>query len=168
MIKKSVVSSSAFNSLLLSDRTTVILLFSLSCLDCPPSYALGFSDLKMKLFTPISILTLAGTLSSILSLCSVGSSLPLQAEVLFTFQIFNTVCNCKQEVRKPGFVSQCWLGLLVDLSCPQFFLYQEKGKLPTSKASQCLIFLLALKYFSTQVFLKQEFKVPSIVLVMQI
>lgn len=48
--KKSVLSSSAFNYFLFSDRAMVILLFGLSCLDWPPSSARGFSDLKMKLF----------------------------------------------------------------------------------------------------------------------
>lgn len=50
IIEKSILSSSAFNSLLFSDGAMVILLFGLSCLHCSPSYAWGFSDLKMKLF----------------------------------------------------------------------------------------------------------------------
>lgn len=50
IIEKSILRSSAFSSLLFSHRAMVILLFGLSCLDCSPSYAWRFSDLKMKLF----------------------------------------------------------------------------------------------------------------------
>lgn len=83
IIGKSVLSSSAFNSLLFSDGAMVILLFSLSCLDCSPSRALGFSDLKMKLFHTyqhphISTLGSGRHLNSILSLCSAIQVLDIQ------------------------------------------------------------------------------------------